>query len=639
MESENIKANVIKNLVLCDMMEDEISSIFQVDLVDLNAIHEQRNHLEALIRGGMPTYVNNILGIIRNTQFPMSSLTTKVIPSMACDSRLNRYLHVEGVDTPLLFFKNPKQRQEYRASVVSTAHDISRTILHNYIVHLFEHSLREHRTNDKFLCHHFSMFSMLNHSDYDVGAFMSKLCKLNETLGRKVGSKQPMGFDSITRLSDVSNSTLYMADTHGLEQDGRRLGVTIDKFIKPGMLKSVVQRGECHHFSIYGHTSSSDASLFRRYVSGHNVGVSGTHRVYKLVDGVTHKSRTITMKDCLEHCFRFDSNGNLDESHSDGRIKNDMFKFDDGRCVAESWLDVDSWHIPPDVFDMVVSSLCVAVYGSGSRFFNALNSHEVNARLDSILPVRLECIRNDNTPNQASIEYYTNKLVRMDSQSRKVASAFLNSRICLKNLLSMMDHDICLPFDFLVFRPWIEYYSKSFVFLNNKQDATLEIKLSSYKCDIGEEHFNTSFDISYGFQRWNMDKTFFAENVETVLRGGCSTEFITREDLDDIRKHGGLSNCERSVMVSLVPCIKTKDLPRYIDIRGHHRMTPYCCYVGAQYTKYGLLNGIDETKLHDLGVGKTIDSLDMDEVKYHNTLCELTSSEGGLHHLCRISTE
>mmetsp|Transcript_13143 Transcript_13143/g.28483 ORF Transcript_13143/g.28483 Transcript_13143/m.28483 type:complete len:356 (-) Transcript_13143:249-1316(-) len=310
--------------------------------------------------------------------------------------------------------------------------------------------------------------------------------------------------------------------------------------------------------------------------------------------------------------------------------------------VVHTWFDVDIKYMDAKMFTSMIDVFVEIVKYNGYR-----TNHDVERTMNMLLS---QSKSGEGCTNVANISYYTKLLDDMNSLRRKVSWMFLTSPITCDNLSNMCVNRIPLPFDLLVFRPWMEYDTHSIIACTrademtdttavvtvnitdemdalvryiDRPDSVMPEFALDYHVSIPHVPANTASASKYMHSR-------VLEIVKVGIRGGGGTRFINRrEDLEKIRANGGLERACNSLVACLVPrtpnsSTSTSSSDAYgpfVDIRGSHPMVNSCGYPGSE--TYRMLLGIPMVHDHidDLGAGKRLEAYGRSDVACFNTIC------------------
>mmetsp|Transcript_36606 Transcript_36606/g.59040 ORF Transcript_36606/g.59040 Transcript_36606/m.59040 type:complete len:248 (-) Transcript_36606:133-876(-) len=132
--------------------------------------------------------------------------------------------------------------------------------------------------------------------------------------------------------------------------------------------------------------------------------------------------------------------------------------------VVHTWFDVDIKYMDAKMFTSMIDVFVEIVKYNGYR-----TNHDVERTMNMLLS---QSKSGEGCTNVANISYYTKLLDDMNSLRRKVSWMFLTSPITCDNLSNMCVNRIPLPFDLLVFRPWMEYDTHSIIACTRADEMT-----------------------------------------------------------------------------------------------------------------------------------------------------------------------
>lgn len=547
-------------------MNDIFHFIFDVQIADAGDI----SILNTGWKLSMKYIRTNILKVLKNVNFfkPFYGTSVKIVaPEEVGPDDLPEYDFEDqnlklSMTLKRYFYRDREERELYRDSIFNMATSIQyfvmRMIVENYIKRGFHNTVKAFKNSDNFLLkHNRNEFGKLNDNfDFDLSAF-------------------------VNQTGCAMKPLILVANTHGYEVSN----VVQNDILSSGgvnLLKSTVQRGQYFRLAAFdlvpkstGLTSKMLCNVHQHDGKNFKLQSSRDIRVY---DFHKHEYCTISFLDCVKNCFRFDEDGGLSEVHTSKEVVDDIFKFNQGEDVAHTWINVCGKYLDELVLSAVVESMMCAFRKVGFE-----DESQLKKLCSSMLPEA--SVSSLTNPNLDSIAHFSSILSTWGSVKRVCAIAFLNSRICRQNIISMHKWGAFVPVDFIVFRPWEEFDTNSMLIFNTTPiKSKVRIRDSNKSTVFVEEHhvnYSLNFDIDLNLDD-DSKLPILYQDVEYFLRGGANTEFINTHDIAEIRENGGLKRGERSLIACMVPITKT--LPNVLEIVNTGSDKRYWCGLDF-YTK------------------------------------------------------
>lgn len=473
----------------------------------------------------------------------------KVFLQNRCQAGINFEYHVEpnriSKDDHLItksfkltikkdFHKNPNELQQYYTNIYQISESLFEsleiTLLENYLWRCYVNHEATHMT----LFHSLTSktFGVLNRVDYDISKFIKDIAKV------------PL------------DRTIWVSNLHGQEM--------LNVWECP-VLRACVQRG-----SLVRVTSPvfSTKSFFGNLMSVWSLREEPSKS--KLFNYSKNRAEAISFLDCLKHCFRFNTTeneamGELNAYHENVNIKNDIFKFNNGKSVAKVWIHVEDRFLDETCIRKVVATFFHA-YGRHFGHFKNYDETKIIQLCNKIFVYRMNC----SELNESSTQKHLDVVSKLENHEKLVALHFLYSEICLQNIENMLREFIFIPFEFMVLRPWEEFDTNSMLVF---KDDRIENHISFFEKysivareDVDMVSLKFSFKMSAEAHMANRSPKLYLD-YEYFLRGGANNEFINNHDKLIIQKHGGLFRSDRSLVACLVPVIHNQqDYPKIIHM-------------------------------------------------------------------------
>lgn len=462
------------------------------------------------------------------------------------------------------FFQSVEGRVQYQHYISENAKILNSVIRQSILKSLIVSGLMQNRAHGfvNYMQEYRRWFGKFNELEHDLDDFHTLITQEHKNLKTNSQWLLPTTHDQVVEIKGVEIVECKVG-----------LGIT-----EAPILKSVVQLGS--YYCLLGYEALKNVATFEKYGSSwwwwsHTEKCTSDFRDIQIKHKLTKNWETLTWLDCLHESMRFDEYGKLCKVHLSQCIKRDMFKFsDDDRNlhVVQTWSEVELEYLSDDVLHCVCYSLIKCVDCTGPTTID-----EIINRVGNLLPVRLVNRKGLHCRNVKNLQYYTQKMGKMFGIFKNVMLMFLNSNVCLQNMVAMHNAGAFVPVDFIVASPWEEYETNSFLF--KKNDATQVFvnihsqketdKIFTYKTNF----FSPQYSLSYSVV--TNEQVVIKEDVEVFVRGGCSTKFISKEkDLQIIQTSGGLEKTTRSLMSFMIPVQPLPKSPSMarnpIDIRGFH---------------------------------------------------------------------
>ena len=145
--------------------------------------------------------------------------------------------------------------------------------------------------------------------------------------------------------------------------------------------------------------------------------------------------------------------GRFSEENDRGPVEWGMFRFMDAtnhHCSATHWSEVRTRHLQFNAFQAVVDSI-IRFYKDECGFTNRSTWEEVRDRtMLTILPhlSTMDCMIAWKCRNTRNVVRYNATIIKELERLRRFAMVlFLNSEICIENLVSMDLHAVLIPLD------------------------------------------------------------------------------------------------------------------------------------------------------------------------------------------------
>lgn len=358
-----------------------------------------------------------------------------------------------------------------------------------------------------------------------------------------------------------------------------------------------------------------DNKSFREYRS--------QDRDLQIFDEETETFATAHFGDALNNTFRFEDDGSLSENHTINMT--DMFVNKDLGKVVKRWGEMEAKYLPLPQIDNVVTSF---VYNSGLDIANLntlidafLGSDKTAEKITAIqqqlkglidtLSSSMPHIGDDSTVNVLrafllgstdlkksttnATNYifisntYKDKFANTDRKEEIVESIgrksaveklvmlwFLMQPINLKSMIRMHEHDIYVPVDIILARPYMTYNTSSVIVMKAGAE-TGETYIGETDFQLGsnpQDKSMTGFFTYYGKAVVrNPKNVIVAPNVfiQNYIRGN-NMKYISQQVLEnEINSNSGVFQSDQSLLAIMVPVTGRLMEKSWIDIRGSHK--------------------------------------------------------------------
>lgn len=330
---------------------------------------------------------------------------------------------------------------------------------------------------------------------------------------------------------------------------------------------------------------------------------------------------TVYFIDAVKASHRFDDDtGELDKNyHSD--VMDDMFT--DGTYKLDTWGQMDSSHLTEDTINKVIITMLNGI---------SVADPENKTQVDAVEKKLLKMVPEPSGRAVTATKTYPGKISTdtLTLLEKTALNIFMTGKISTKNIEAMCDHDVFVPVDVILCRPWMTYNMSSVVVMKAGTETGETI--------IGQQDFQMSSNtqdrtLEASYMYYGKAIVRKSRNVVVAPRVFCqgyvsgnNLKFVTRDTLEnEINSRSGVFESDESILSLIVPVGGKVHDNNWIDIRGRnsnvnnkvfHQSTEY-------YTKL--------LKIDDLEISSpTEEFIDYEDMTFAaNVLCWLGHFEYG----------